>query len=174
VQLMATVEFLPHDPPWHVSVPMVRMPAGRPSWMHPYTGALHPDRFTHAETIASQPEEAMVAVSEEARRILPHLGRDIARGPGTGCMCLGGQESQTAALAREVQLAEKKGEEPNLFRLIWGIWNIIRVGLTRAHQDNTNSPVAELGTMQMPYHVPSAAALAGTKLAGRMFPYHRR
>jgi hypothetical protein len=174
IQLMATIEFLPSDPPWHVPVPMVRMPAGQSEWMHPYTGGLHPDRFAAAELISPTPEKAMVTVSADARRILPYLGQGTARTPMTGCMCLGGQESQTGELARQVHLAEKSGKEPDLFQLIWGLWNVIRVGLTRAHQDNTNSPVAELGTAQMPYPLPSAAALTGTKLAGRVFPYHRR
>jgi hypothetical protein len=173
VQLTATIEFLPNDPPWHVPVPVVRMPAGQPVWMHPYTGGLHPDRFAQAELVGPASEDAMVGISAEARRLLPKLGENRTDAPGTACMCLGGQESETAALAKQVHQAEKSGREPDLLTLISGLWNVIRVGLTRAHQDNTNSPVAELGTAQMPYYLPSVAALTGTKLAGRVFPYHQ-
>ena len=172
IQLMATIEFLPKDLPWHVPVPMVRMPAGGPAWVHPYTGPLCPDRFGKAELISPQPESAMAGISEEARRMLPNLGRDRLRVSSTGCMCLGGQEAQTAALSREIYLAVKRGKKPDLLKLVWGIWNVIRVGLTRAHQDNTNSPVAELGSARMPYPIASAE-LARTRLTRRIFPYHR-
>ena len=173
VQLQAMIEFIPSDPPWRVPLPMVRMPSRQPRWVHPYTGSLHADRFTDPELRPRNPPEAMAGISEGAQRLVPGLWEHRLNSSTAGCLCLGGQDSRRAELAgwlREGPPAERK---PDLFGLVWGLWDLIRVGLTRGHQNNGNTPIAELSTSQMPYLIGSAAPLAGTKLAARLFPYHR-
>jgi hypothetical protein len=201
VQLQAMVEFIPSQPHWHLPMAMVRMPACQPRWMHPYTGSLHTDRFADAELFpngsvgvspgarADLPDDsrrgarawdrqsidrgAMVAISDDARRLLPALSQCPGVGPSTGCMCLGGQDYQIAQATQLLREAEAAGSEPNLLGAVRALWNTIRVGLTRGHQNNGNTPIAELGTTQMPYLVRSASDLHGTRLAARFFPYQR-
>ena len=115
----------------------------------------------------------MASISREARRIVPGLSQNRVSESNTGCMCLSAQDYQTAEWAKQIRLAEAAGKEPNLFALMEGLWDVIRVGLTRGHQNNSGTPIADLGTLQMPYPIASAEALAGTKLAARVFPYNR-
>ncbi|MFH1921574.1 MAG: hypothetical protein ABIP48_17045, partial [Planctomycetota bacterium] len=173
VQLSAAVEFMPLNPPWHVPLPMVRMPARQPRWAHPYTGALHADRFGRVDLRPANPKEALASISGEARKIAPGLSQNILSESTTGCMCLGGQDSQTEKLARQVRSAEAAGKEPNLLGLMEGLWDVIRLGLTRGHQENQGTPIADLSAVGMPYPIQSTAALAGTRLATRVFPYRR-
>jgi len=174
VQLQAMIEFIPSDPPWRLPLPMVRMPSRQPLWVHPYTGSLHADRFTDAALRPSNPQEAMAGISEDAQRLVPGLWEYRLNSATAGCLCLGGQDSRKAEFAgrlREEDPAAKT--KPDLFGLVRGLWDLIRVGLTRGHQNNGNTPIAELSTSQMPYLIRSPAPLAGTKLAARVFPYHR-
>jgi len=174
VQLQAVIEFLPANPPWRLPLPMVRMPSRQPLWVHPYTGTLRTDRFSDATLRPSNSPEAMAGISEDAQRLVPTLWEYRLNSATAGCLCLGGQDARKAQLAgrlREEDPAAKT--KPDLFGLVRGLWDLIRVGLTRGHQNNANTPITELSTPQMPYRIRSPAPLAGTRLADRVFPYQR-
>lgn len=173
VQLHATIEFTPSHPVWHVPLPTVRMPARQAPWIHPYTGSLHTERFAKAELAPKEATDAMQAVSEEARRIVPGLARQANGTALVGGMCLSAQDYQTAELVRQIRSDEAKGKEPNLFGLVRGLWNIVRVGLIRGHQNNLSTPIAELNSTQMLYRIPSPDSLTGTNLGRRTYPYSR-
>jgi hypothetical protein len=173
IQLLATVEFMPSNPVWHVPPATVRMPARQPRWVLPYTGALHTERFAKAELIPREAKDVMRGISDETRRIVPGLSRQANSSPLVGGMCLSGQDFQTAGLVRQVRSDEAKGKEPNLLGLVRGLWNIVRVGLIRGHQNNLSTPIAELNSTQMLYPAPSVDSLAGANLARRTYPYSR-
>ena len=113
------------------------------------------------------------ALSQETRLLVPGLSRQSNSTPLVGGMCLSGQEYQTSGMVRQVRLDESKGREPNLRDLVLGLWNIVRLGLTRAHQNNLSTPLAELSSSQMIYRVSSIGSLDGTNLQSRVYPYYR-
>ena len=175
IQLMARVDFTPTSPPWYVIRPQVRMPQNGPAWRHPYTGSLNADHFSKAELLTGGQPEAMVAVSDDARRLLPSLAQNgYPNCAGVSDLCLHGQDLRVKKLVETTCRIGPFRHELHLSALVEGLWEIARVGLTRAHQNNAHMPRLSLTCGNMCYEISGRAALEDTSLTNRVFPYNPR
>jgi hypothetical protein len=173
IQLVARIDFTAASPPWHVARPMVRMPRSHPAWRHPYTGNLRVDPFSRAELLGACGREAIVPASREARRLFPDLVRKTSRRDAQEKdLCLYGQERAVGQLIDRTCGRSWRRREVDVLTLVQGLWDLARVGLTRAHQVNGHMPRSTLGCGSMLYPLPSRDALANTRLARRVFPYN--
>jgi len=173
IQLVARIDFTAVSPPWCVVRPRVRMPRNGPPWRHPYTGSLSVDPFFRAELLSAGEREAMVPASEQARRLLPSLAQNgFPEHAGVGDLCLRGQDVRMRRLVERTVRIGPFRRELNLSALVEGLWEIARIGLTSAHQNNTHMPRLSLTSGNMCHPISSRAALKDTPLRRRVFPYN--
>jgi len=175
IQLVGRIDFTGASPPWNVPRPYVRMPRHNPAWRHPYTGTLKRDWFAQAQMLTTGAADAMAPISGDARALLPSLARDaFPNQGGTSDLCLSTQDLRIARLVETTCGAQRRHPERDLLRLVQGLWDIARIGLTRAHEVNSHMPRISLARGSMSHELPNPFVLRGTRLAGRFFPYSPR
>ncbi len=175
IQLVARVDFAGASPPWSVPRPYVRMPRHNPAWRHPYTGTLKSDRFAEAEMLTVGERDAMAPISRDARALLPSLARDaFPNQAGTSDLCLNTQDLRIGRLVEATCGSRRDRPEIDLLGLVLGLWDMARIGLTRAHEVNSHMPRISLARGSMCHELPNLFVLRGTRLAGRVFPYSPR
>jgi len=175
IQLVARIDFAGASPPWRVPRPYVRMPRHNPAWRHPYTGTLKRDGFAEAQMLTTGAADAMAPISDDARALLPSLARDaFPNQGGTSDLCLNTQDFRIGRLV-ETTCGARRGRHPkDVLRLVLGLWDMARIGLTRAHEVNSHMPRISLARGSMSHELPGRFVLRGSRLAGRFFPYNPR
>ncbi|HUT91707.1 MAG TPA: hypothetical protein VMY37_19565 [Thermoguttaceae bacterium] len=175
IQLVAGIDFTGASPPWSVPRPYVRMPRHNPAWRHPYTGTLKPDRFAEAEMLTVAERDAMAPISKEARAMLPSLARDaFPIHGGTSDLCLSTQDFRIGRLVEATCGSRRDRPEMDLLGLVLGLWDMVRIGLIRAHEVNSHMPRISLARGSMCHELPGFILPRGAKLANRVFPYSPR
>jgi len=175
IQLVARIDFTGASPPWSVPRPSVRMPRHNPAWRHPYTGTLKPDRFAEAEMLTVGERAAMAPISDNARAMLPSLARDaFPHHGGASDLCLSTQDLRIGRLVETTCGSRRDRPEVDILRLVLGLWDMVRIGLIRAHEINSHMPRISLARGSMCHELPGFILPRGTKLADRVFPYSPR
>ena len=167
IQLAANITF--SGKRWYTTA-FVRQPRQSPLWCHPYTGRLRGDLYPVVITIGPPPLEAMAPISVAGRRLMG-LGVNYTPMDMCGDLCVEGQEPEIRRLQAAVTAAQEKGVPSDLYELVRGVWNIVRIALTRAHQLNQSTPRAGMDANNMFYPVRDRTLLTGP-LANRIFPYN--
>ena len=90
--------------------------------------------------------------------------------PYVGDLCLNDQRASVTALRSRLGDAIRGASDERLIDIITEVHDIVRLGLTRAHEMNGAAPRTVLSAKQMPFPV-SRRRLTGT-LAKRVFPYN--
>ena len=175
IQLVARIDFTGASPPWSVPRPYVRMPRHNPAWRHPYTGTLKPDRFAEAEMLTVGERDAMAPISDDARAMLPSLARDaFPNHGGASDLCLSTQDLRIGRLVETTCGSRRDRPEVDILGLVLGLWDMVRIGLIRAHEVNSRMPRISLARGNMCHELPGFFPPRGTKLADRVFPYSPR
>lgn len=167
-QLVSAVQFNDGDPT--LAFPKVRQPAGAfgHTWLHPYTGKLN-RKPTPQPVGASVEDPAFYKPSPQAIRLFSRLG-NRSDTPYIGDLCLSGQDTAVMSLRARFNAAISGNGGDKLINIITAIHDIARIGLTRAHEQNTATPRARLSSEAMPF--PLKEATVTGILARRIFPYY--
>ena len=166
-QLAAHVDFCAAEKLWKIPHPHVRVPCHSPRWTHPYSGTLYADPLARAEMFTPACPEPMVAISPQGEKL---LSARVARHtePAATDLCLADQETAIGVLDRNAREAERGGA-PNPFAMVWGLWDLVAVGLTHGAVRNESRPRIDFGG---PLFYPvNVNQLAGTPLAARVIAY---
>ena len=148
-----------------ITRPTVRQPAGGFLWRHPYTGDLGGDPFEGAELLHAE-ADAMYEPSKQAIRLFPQLKARTS----TACegnMCLDGQTVTMKTVQN--RFLETPAGQGDVLADLTALHDIVRLGLTRGHQNNTAGPRAKLGPVSMPYPIQGRKVTGA--LARRVFAY---
>jgi len=170
-QIVARIRFDATAAKWFPERPTIRQPAGALWWNHPYTGPLGNALSPAFRMIGPEGAEPMLEPSIDVRAIVPNMPPAVSK-PVERDICLNGQETALADLQNSVPRTPETDGVPDILQLVRGIWSIARNGLTRAHQDNTNTPREHMTILQMPYPLPSWF-VPGRNLRDRVFTYAR-
>ena len=149
--------------------PAIRQPAGGYAWRHPYSGDLGSVLFSNA-LLLQQEQIPMYEPSDAARAMFPGLQIPTTT-PLENTLCLTGQEYEIMRVQQGLRESLGAGTEPDVLGAVTALHDLLRLGLTRAHERNMATPRAHLQAEQMLYPIAVGLnALPGT-LAERVFPF---
>ena len=114
-------------------------------------------------------DPAFYKPSSQAIRLFSRLG-NRSDTPYIGDLCLSGQDTAVMSLRTRFNAAISGNGGDKLINIITAIHDIARIGLTRAHEQNTATPRARLSSDAMPF--PLKEATVSGILAKRIFPYY--
>ncbi len=167
-QLCARIRINARDE-WEPCLPTVRQSKGGLPWIHPYTGEMLGNPLGSMVECVPAPASLDLPISPEARRFLPGVLPGLPY-PAEKDLCLNGQVETIRQLKARIDAAHRAGREPDVLGSICVLLDLVRVGLTRAHEYNTGTPRARLDTTQMLYPIPYGVELSGP-LSQRVFPF---
>ena len=137
--------------------------------VHPATpGTLSLDPFKGAVVDPREDLEILPAVSSEEIRCFPELERR-AQEPRIRDLCLDGQTDFLAALAVETNRRISGGGGFDVLGCVARLHDLVRHGLTRAHENNLERPRLHLQEDQMRY--PFGRRPVPPSLASRVFRF---
>lgn len=152
-----------------VSTPRVRQFKGGYEWVHPYTGPL-----------AAQAADCIMMDDDEpaAYRASPPA---VAMFPGLACgvpdtmeadLCITDQSHLLRKITQRFARGALVAESADVLGLVSELHDLTKLGLTRAHQLNTQTPRSALAPSSMKYVVTRLGT--GGRFENRIFPYHPR
>lgn len=148
-----------------ITRPTIRQPAGGFAWRHPYTGDLGGDPFEGAELLHAE-ADVMYGPSRQAIRLFPQLKARTSTAR-EGNMCLDGQTITMKTV--QSRFLDTPAGQGDVLAGLTALHDIVRLGLTRGHQNNTAGPRVKLGPVSMPY--PLRGRKVTGALARRVFVY---
>lgn len=152
--------------------PKVRQPRGGHAWCHPYTGVVGHDPVGGAILIEEPHEgDVMYEPSPEALRLFPGLCSRTAKAGETD-LCLAGQQQRMQKLQRDLKSNIAARKEIDVLRIVTEVHDIVRLGLTRGHQNNLDRPRVPLTQESMPHRIRGRVTTG--LLARRTFPFDPR
>jgi hypothetical protein len=149
--------------------PLIRQPAGGSVWTHPYTGDLQPAALAEALYVGGHEEFAgSLLPTPQVQEAMPYLAYRTVE-PMERDICLRGQDEAVANLCQRFGNEFARDAYGDVLGCVQGVWDLAKVGLTRAHQHNTQGPRKKMARGSMPNLI--GRALLTDALARRVFPY---